>query len=258
MRRGVKCLAAFACSICFAIPCLAQANPWNGSWKIDPSTVKFEGPTFSVATDNDGYVITRDGKAEPKTVCDSKPHKSPTDGAMVTCNKMGQGYALEVRKNGKLANKIRVSISGDGKTMIRKNEVFPDDGTSPFTITNEARRISAGSGLNGEWKGSSFSESQDKGILSIRVSGGTIAFKETDNDKPIECKLDGTPTKLMDGTMSVKPQGDHTLKVIYTGKDGKVRRDNTFVLSADGKTLTETDVTPSPSASTMSMKFHKM
>ncbi|HTV08141.1 MAG TPA: hypothetical protein VMD97_03750 [Candidatus Aquilonibacter sp.] len=254
----MKCIAAFACSVGFALPCLAQANPWNGSWKIDPSTVKFDGPTFSIAMDNEGYVVTRDGKAGPKTVCDGKPHKSPTDGAMVTCNKMGQGYAVDVRRNGKLSDKIRVSLSADGKTMVRKDDVFPDDGTSPFTVTNEARRISGGSGLNGEWKGSSFRESQDKGILSIRVSGGMIAFKETDNDKPVMCKLDGTATKFMGGTMAVKPEGTHTLKVIYTGEDGKVRRDNTFVLSADGKTLTETDVTPSPSASTMSMKFHKM
>jgi hypothetical protein len=29
------------------------------------------------------------------------------------------------------------------------------------------------------------------------------------------------------------------------------------VLSADGKTITETDLTPDPSPSTMSMTFHK-
>ncbi len=249
---------ALACSVVFSLSCAAQANPWNGSWKINPATVKYDGPTFSIATDADGYVVTRQGKPGPKTVCDGKPHKSPTDGAMVTCNKAGSGYVLEVSNNGKRTNKVTVSLSANGKMMTRSNEIFPPDGSSSFTMTNDSRRISGGPGVNGEWKMVSFKESQDKGILSIEVKGDTVAFKETDNDKPIVCKLDGTPTKFNDGTMSVKPEGTHTLRVIYAGSDGKMRRHNTFVLSPDGKKLKETDVTPSPSPSTMSMVFDKM
>ena len=56
--------------------------------------------------------------------------------------------------------------------------------------------------------------------------------------------------------MSVKREGPRTLKVTYSDH-GKVTRENTFVLSANGKTITETDVTPAPSASTMSVQFHK-
>src|SRR5581483_9664352 len=78
------------------------------------------------------------------------------------------------------------------------------------------------------------------------------------NDKPVNLKLDGTPVKFMGGTMAVKADGPHKLIVDYAGADGKNRRHNTFELSADGKTLTETDVTPAPQASTMSVKFHKM
>ena len=58
--------------------------------------------------------------------------------------------------------------------------------------------------------------------------------------------------------MSVKLADPHTLKVTYKGDDGKVRRDNTFVLGNDGTTITETDVTPAPSPSTMSVVLHKM
>ena len=58
-------------------------------------------------------------------------------------------------------------------------------------------------------------------------------------------------------TMSVKKIDAHTLKVTYTGADGKARRENTFVLSPDGKSMSETDVTPDPSPSKMSVTFHK-
>jgi hypothetical protein len=236
---------------------MAQANQWNGSWKIDPGTMKYDGPTMSIATDAGGYVVTRQGKAGPKTVCDGKPHKDSTN-AMVTCSKAGTGYLVDVSKNGKRTDKITTTLSADGKTMTRRNEVFPDDGSSPFTMTTTARKTSGGAGMNGDWKIVSVNESQDKGILSIHVNGGTVAFKETDNDKPVMLKLDGTPVKFMGGSMAVKMAGSNTLKVTYTGDDGKMRRDNTFELSPDGKTLTETDVTPDPSPSRMSMKFHKM
>lgn len=258
MKRRNKNVCAFVCSICCALPCMAQANQWNGSWKMDPSTVKYDGPTISISTDAEGYVITRQGKPGPKTICDGKAHKDASDGAMVTCNKVGTGYVIAVSNNGKPTNKITATLSADGKTMTRRNEVFPEDGGSPFTITNVSKRVSGGPGMSGDWKGVSFKESQDKGILSIQVNGDTVAFKETDNDKPVTLKLDGTPVKFMGGTMAAKMDGPQRLKVTYTGSDGKVRRDNTFELSPDGKTLTETDVTPNPSPSTMSMKFHKM
>ena len=258
MKRTNTSVCALACSICFSLPCLAQANQFNGSWKAEPGSLKYDGPTYSVQTAADVFVVTRQGKAGPKTVCDGKPHNDPSDGSMVTCSKAGSGYVVEVSKNGKRTNKITTSLSADGKTMIRRNEVFPNDGSAPFTMTNESRRISGGPGLNGEWKTSSFKESQDKGILTIHVNGTEVAFKETDNDKPVMLKLDGTPLKFMGGTMAVKADGPHKLIVDYAGPDGKNRRHNTFELSSDGKTLTETDVTPDPSPSKMELKFHKM
>lgn len=258
MKRIGMSVCALACSFAFALSCSAQANPWNGSWKIDPGSLKYNGPTFSVTADNEGYTITRDGKAGPKTICDGASHDNP-DGTAETCTKEGSGYVIEVSKDGKRTNKITVTMSPDDKRMTRENEIFPADGSSPFTMTTTERRISGGPGVNGEWKQIEFKESQDQGILSIEVNGDSIAFKETDADKPMMSKLDGTPTKFeFGGTMETKMEGPRTLKVIYKDDAGKVRRENTFVLSPNGKTITETDVTPAPSASTMSMKFHKM
>jgi hypothetical protein len=55
----------------------------------------------------------------------------------------------------------------------------------------------------------------------------------------------------------VKLADPHTLKVTYKDEDGKVRRENSFVLSDDGASITETDVTPAPSPSTMSVVLRK-
>jgi hypothetical protein len=248
-------LCALASFVALAVPCVAQQNPWNGSWKEDRSTFKYDGPTYSVAAEGDGFVVTRGGKAGPKLVCDGKPG-APEDGVTTTCQKSGTGYELENTRDGKPLSKVKIEISPDGKKITRTADVTPPEG-SPFTMTTTSKRLSGGPGIAGTWKETGFTESQDNGVLEIKIDGDSVNFKETDNDKGITCKLDGTPTKVSGSrTMSVKQDGPRTLKVTYSN-DGKVARENTFVLSSDGKTIKETDVTPAPSASKMSVSFHK-
>jgi hypothetical protein len=149
-----------------------------------------------------------------------------------------------------------ISVSGDGKTRTSTSEYSPDDET-PYTMTSVSERVSGGPGVAGDWKEVKFTALQDHGVMTIAVNGDNVDFKETDGPKPTTCKLDGTETKFGDGTMSVQLADPHTLKVTYRS-DGQVRRENTFALSDDGQTITETDVTPDPSPSTMSVVLHKM
>lgn len=249
-------VCALASAIAIALPCVAQQqSPWNGSWKIDRSTLRYDGPTVSVAADDSGFTVTRSGKAGPKVVCDGTPNP-PDNGVISTCRKSGSGYEVENTRDGKQINKIKIELSADGKKLTRTIDITPPDG-SPFTLTTTSKRLSGGPGFSGTWKETAFTESQDNGVLEIEVKGDSIDFKETDNEKPISCKLDGTPTTVSAGrTMSVKQDGSRTLKVTYSN-DGKVARENTFVLSSDGKTIKETDITPAPSPSKMSVAFHK-
>lgn len=255
MKKQCGALCALGFLLALALPSGAQQNPWSGSWKLDRSTLKYDGPTVSVAADGDGFTVTRGGKAGPKLVCNGKPN-APQDGVVSTCQKSGSGYEIENTRDGKQISKVRIDLSPDGKQVTRTVDVTPQDG-SPFTITTTLKRTSGGPGFSGTWKETAFTESQDTGVLSIDVKGDSVDFKETDTDKPVTCKLDGTPTKLPGGrTMSVKQDGPRTLKVTYSN-DGKTFRENTFILSADGKTVKETDITPAPSPSKMTVMFHK-
>ncbi len=255
MKPHMVSICSFACLMTLTVPGLAQDSPWNGSWTMDRSTLKYDGPTVSIATDADGYTITRGGKAGPKVVCNGKPNP-PDNGTVTTCTKTPTGYALTNSRDGRQVSKVKVDVSADGNKLTRTVEVLPP-GQSPFTITLVSKRISGGEGAPVVWKETGFTESQDTGVLTILVKGDSIDFKETDSAKPVTCKLDGTATSLPGTrTMSVKREGPRTLKVTYSDR-GKVTRENTFVLSANGKTITETDVTPAPSPSTMSVQFHK-
>jgi hypothetical protein len=255
MKRYGTCICAFACFLSLTVPSMGQENPWNGSWKMDRSTLKYDGPSMSVLTDADGYTITRGGKKGPKVVCDGKPNP-PDAGTVTTCTKTPTGYALENTRNNKQTSKVKIELSPDGKTMTRTAKIFPEEG-SPFTMTFVSKRVSGGAGAAVVWKETSFDESQDTGVLTFLVKGDSIELKETDADKPVTCKLDGTAVPVGGTrTMSAKMEGPRTLKVTYSNH-GEVQRVNTFVLSPDGKIVKETDVTPAPSPSTMSVSFHK-
>jgi hypothetical protein len=241
-----------------ALSCMAQdnpSNPWNGSWKVEPSSFHYEAATFSIATDAKGYTVTTNGVAGTPVVCDGKPHTNAA-GNDLTCVKSATGYVVTTAKGGKTLSKNHVSVAGS--TMTRKIDFTPA-GDAPYSMGFVSKRVSGGPGVAGTWKPVSFSESQDTGVLGIQVTGDSIAFKETDSSTPITCKLDGTPTKVpvLGGGMAVKAIDPHTLKVFYTGDDGKVRRENTFVLSLDGKMISETDFTPAPGAAAMTLLFHK-
>jgi hypothetical protein len=254
-RIGLSVCAAVCCAVVAPVA-KAQDSPWNGSWKADVATMKYDGPVFSVVTDADGFTVTMGGVANPKIVCDAGQNKLP-DGVMASCTTTETGYEVNSSKNGKPTTHAKISLGGDGKSVTRKTLVFAPDG-STYTVTTRSERVSGGPGMAGSWKMVSFAESQDTGVMTIKVDGDSVAFKETDSDKPIVCKMDGTPVKTGTSTIGIKPDGAQTLKVTYTGEDGKVRRENTFVLSAEGTMVTETDVTPEPSASTMTMTLRKM
>jgi hypothetical protein len=224
---------------------------------MDRSSIKYDGPTMTMTTDSEGYTITREGQASPKVICDGKEHQTPS--GMLTCTKTGTGYEGTIAKDGNVIYKYTSSISADSKNLTVKRTGFPKD-DKPYTITTTYERQSDGPGLNGAWKAVTVAESQDTGVMKIKVTGDSISFQETDTPKAMLCKLDGTPTKSEDvgGTISVKNVDAHTLKVTYSSSDGKVRRENTFVLSPDGKSISEMDVTPAPSASKMTATLHKM
>jgi len=169
MKRYGISVCTLASFMILTLPCMAQDNPWNGSWKMDRSTLQYDGPTVSIATDIGGYTVTRGGKASPRVVCDGKPN-APVNGTTTTCTKVGAGYALVNTRDGKQVSKVKVEISPDGNTMTRIADIAPPDG-SPYTMTFVSKLVSGGDGAPVVWKEASFNESQDTGVLTFLVNG---------------------------------------------------------------------------------------
>jgi hypothetical protein len=256
MKSFLGTVAGFVCLTACSTISAAQASPWNGQWKADPASLQYMGPEYKVTTDANGYTVTR-GSDVQKIVCDGQPQK--VDDTMVSCTKSGESYMLDVTRDGKQVRKTTISLSSDGKTRTSKSDVTPADGSKPYTMTMVSTRVS-GSNADGMWKETKFGSSEDNGIVMIEVNGDTAKFKETDYPEPLTVKLDGSETKMGgDGsTVALKLADANTLKVTYRDSKGKIRRENTFILSSDGKSITETDMTPAPSESKMVLKLHKM
>jgi hypothetical protein len=260
--RVSAAMAAAALSLPFlALPCLAQSAPsatdWNGSWKTDPASMHFDGTVYDITTDASGFAIASGGKEFTKMECMGKPVTNPS-GSVNTCVKAGTGYSVTTTRDGKTVSVISMSVASGGKKMMRVAKYTPPT-EAPYSITLTYDRMGGGSGMAGSWKETGFSESQDTGVLSIVVTGDSVAFKETDSPNAMVCKLDGTPTVTSGkNTMSVTAIDPHTLKVKYMSADGKIVRENTFALSLDGKVISETDFTADPTPSAETQLFHKM
>jgi hypothetical protein len=252
--KAALCITGLSIVAAITPVAAAQSNSFNGQWKADPASLKYMGPQYKLTTDANGYTVTR-GSEVTKIACDGKPQK--TEDTMTACTKSGNTYTLDVTRDGKHVRHTTVTLSDDGKTRTSKSEVTPADGSKPYTMTNVSTRVS-GTNADGMWKETQFRSSEDSGVLMIEINGNTAKFKETDYPAPLDVKMDGTETKMMDGTVALKLADPHTLKVTYRDSKGKTRRENTFVLSADGKTITETDITPAPSESKMVLTLHKM
>ena len=183
-RHGISA-SVLASLAALTLHCAAQQNPWNGSWKADRSTFKYDGPTFAISTDADGFTIMRSGEAGFKVVCDGKAIQHP-NGSSTTCRQSAVGYELENTRDGKPVSREKLEITPDGKTVTRIHDVMAP-GVIPFTVTATSMRISGGPGLSGTWKEAAIRTSRDTGVLSIQitVTASTSRRRTTTSQPPV-------------------------------------------------------------------------
>ena len=245
-------LGALLCLAAVNLCCSAQTNLFHGSWKLDPASKKFDGTNFTMASDATSFTTTTAPNHPSKTVCDGQPRPDPS-GTPATCRKSGSGYTIDTDKP---ESHDTISLSPDGNTLTHHIEYVASDGKRG-TIIQTSKRVSGGPGIDGEWHPIGFDILPDPGIVTIAIDGDTVQFKESNQDKPTTYKLDQTEVSSPDGSAgSAKLVDPHTFKMTYS-RNGIMTQENTFVVSDDGKTLTETDISPEPNRSTFSAVYHK-
>lgn len=230
-----------------AVPALALASPFDGTWKLDLAKSKFTGDTMTYTKTATGYRFSNGGPVSYTFAVDGKAYKTIPSRTTTWTKAADGGFDIVTMANGKVVSKAHRKISADGKTMMSTYTGYRPDGTVAHE-TDTYTRVSGGKGLDGEWRDTSVQASNDTIRLTTSAGGHfelyNPGFKET-----ISGKLDGSPSPAKGPT--VPPGASASYKAVGPNKwstaimlGGKTFGEGEMTVSADGKTLTNTDWVP--------------
>ncbi|TAN04124.1 MAG: hypothetical protein EPN36_09995 [Rhodanobacteraceae bacterium] len=241
-------IAGLALALLVPVCALAQ-SAFNGTWKLDPTTVHQSGGEAMVISLKGGMyhcnchppiAVKADGLDHPV-----KGHDGFNTVAVQVIN--DHSIKRTEKQSGKVVFDSTITAAPDGKTATEEFNIYA--GSTPSTGKGVLKRVAKGApGSNavaGSWR------------LDHVISGGGAVFDPTykiEGDtvtstdaagNSYTAKLGGKAVPNMvngkaDGTVSVKMLGKDTLRETYA-KDGKVTSTTTMTISQDGKTMKMVD-----------------
>ena len=218
-------------------------SPWDGTWTLDRSKSHLTGQTVTLSKSSNGKWRYNDGTISYEFALDGKPVKTFADGTMAANADGDHALDLVFMSPGS-ESRMHLVLSADSKTMTDH-----DTGTRPDGSKTEGNgtleRIGKGSGFAGTWK-STKSESSSGESFVLAIDGDHIKWDWPAYKRTVQGKMDGSEI-LATGvgatpgmTMAVRKVS--AAKLSYTVKGGgKILAEGTLELSADGKTLTDTE-----------------
>lgn len=244
MKRTVLVAAILAGA---AVPVLALASPFDGTWKLDLAKSKFTGDTMTYTKTATGYHFSNGSTFSFNFADDGKDYTTVPTRTVAWTKAADGGWDVVAKANGKVMSKAHRTLSADGKTMTSTYVEYRPDGTTVHE-SDTYTRVSGAKGLAGQWKDTKVQASND--TIEIKTGAGghfeltNPGFKET-----ISGRLDGSPSAMKGPT--VPPGATATYKAAGDRKwttsislGGKTYGEGEMTVSADGKTLTDTDWSP--------------
>ena len=110
MKHVVPGLCALVLFAFTALPCVAESNPWNGSWKVDPGSYHYEGMTYTWVTSATGFKVMMGDQEVSTVTCDGKAEARPS-GVEATCVKVPGGYTVTNKRDGKVLSVVKLKVS---------------------------------------------------------------------------------------------------------------------------------------------------
>jgi hypothetical protein len=236
--RNVFLIGICACGLGIA------ADPsYAGKWKMNvaksdfgETSVTYEqmsGGEMKATMDGNSYTFKDDGK------------DNMTPWGMTLAWKAVDPKTWDVteKTNGKVTSTATVKLSADGNTLTMDSKrVKADGGTSNDSMTFQ--RVSDGKGLAGKWKTKNLKTSSPE-TLSLTPKGSDGLTLSLGNEGGVcDAKFDGKdypatgPVWPAGWTCVIAKSGTHGIDLTWK-KDGKDMYKSTLMVSADGKTLTE-------------------
>jgi len=239
MRR----LVFVACLLSLSVLAIAQ-SPFDGTWKMDPSTIQYPKKP-------DVYLL-QNGMYDCKTCVPPIHVKADGTDQKLSGDPYADTLSVKViddrniettaKKDGKVVGTTKRSVSSDGNTLTVDWAYSgnPSGGTQTGNYTN--KRVDKGPAgahlISGSWRTEKEQDSEAVLTWTNKTNGNELTMTSP-TGQSYTAKLDGTeaPMKGDPGvtTVQVKQLGKDTLEQINL-RDGKVIGIGKMIVSADGKT----------------------
>jgi hypothetical protein len=193
-------------------------------------------------------------------VFDGKPHKLEIGNNSIAWKQSNPNTFERVLSDGNGTRTLttrRIRISADGKTMTEETEGKTTDGRTSVDTVAYQRVSGDAQGLVGRWKPMSF-KTDNPDVVKYEPAGTNgIKFSDASNmpsDATYTVMLDGKPVAVVGaaviaGTMTAAKRVDDRTLEFTQSREGVVSGKSVRQVSADGKTLTDTNTTVGPNAS---------
>lgn len=244
----MKRLLLVSLALVMCIPAFAFAqSAFNGTWKLDPTTVHQSGGEARVISLKGG--IYHCNCHPPISVkADGQDHAvKGHDDFNTVAIKVINDHSIEEtqKKDGKLVSQSTFTVASDGHTASGEfnNTNGSDKAAGKVTWKRVAKGASGSNAVAGSWR-LDHVDSASGFDPTYKIDGDTVTSTDAAGDS-YSAKLGGKAVPNMmngkaDGTVSVKMLGKDTLRETYA-KNGKVTSTSTMTISADGKTMKMVD-----------------
>jgi hypothetical protein len=243
-----RLLVFFALLSVMSASALAADDSFIGKWKFNPDKSQMTGLDYKIEDAGGGQYRFIFGDDVENLTLDGKGHVTKYGDTWSIKTTGPSSWESTNKRDGKVTNKSKWTVSADGQTFTSTDENMRPDGS---TGRSEAtfKRTGGASGLVGDWQSTSVKVLSPTSIAIAKWQGDgytrtSPAYKET-----LDFKLDGkgnTPKgpRVPPGmTVTAKKIDDHSMELTYTLK-GKTVETDKYEVSADGKTLTLTVTYP--------------
>ncbi len=224
---------------------LAAEPSFTGKWKFDPQKSQLAGLTYQIEDAGNGQYTFVFGDDKETLAFDGKDHMTKYGSTWSITPAGSKSWKWVQKRDGKVYSEATWTVADDGQTSTyTETETRPDGSTSKNETKLKRTAGSPTGGLVGTWEGSGTTVGSPT-VMEITPWEGTgYAMKNPTYKSETEFKTDGkeyTPKgpRVAPGTsLTAKATGDK-LELTYKLK-GKTTETDTWEVSSDGKTLTQT------------------
>lgn len=240
MRNAWSGLVVFG-ALSAILGCRAPSPAWNGTWKLNPSKISYQGPVITISISADGEYRYNDGIVSDTFRCDGKYRPIGNNRTQACVRSNATALDKTRTENGVKTNTYHWGLSADGKVFTATATAFRPSGP---VVTGQlvASRISGSHGFAGQWRDMSFLPWHTD--LTLRLDGQYLHIDYPSAGQYVDAPLNGAdaemygPHALAGMTYAVQRAAQREF-LILGKRNGRAFDQESLELSDDGRVLTD-------------------